>query len=892
MAENRRVSQIPLTPLTPATAQQQREVLGRAVQLLACAADFDAILRQTIAACLPAVGDFGFFDAVVAPGEVRRTVAAHQAPQVEALLAPTRWVAQHHPELNLCALSTGEAALHPAIDEGWYRRIAFDDEHLALLRALAFRSMLTVPVRYRGELVGALTLFMGASGRRHSPDDLALASELALLAAPVVVNARLVQQHERVEAALRHSEERLRMAMDAGQVGIWDWDIVRNQVSWSARVYEMHELPVGADTGGYEGFRSRVHPDDWPRVQGAMQDALAGGAPYEVEFRTLLPGGGLRWISTRSQLVLGADGRPVRMVGASIDTTERTELLAAERRARDDAEAARRRLELLASASSALALSLDTEDTLRTIAQTLVPAIADWCRIDLLDDSGRQHRRISYHRDAERARQALEMAQQLQVASQIEGSMAWCIARREPYYGRFDAPPASEHAALRQFHETFGMHAYYVVPLIARGRTLGGLRVMQAESGRDLTPEDRALVMELGRRAALALDNAHAYAEAEAARRQAEAASRAKDEFLAMLGHELRNPLAPIANALELMARRDPASHLEERRIIGRQVAHLSRLIDDLRDVSRITQGKVELQRQPVDMRVIVAHALEQTQPVFERRAQAPAVALPAQPAWVSGDVVRLTQVLCNLLINAAKFTPPDGRVELRVQTLAGWVEVAVQDSGRGIAPQLLPQVFDLFVQGRQSLDRQTGGLGLGLAIVRMLVEMHGGSVSAASDGEGCGSCFTVRLPAIEDRPGVPEEPAASRATPASGGLRLLVVDDNVDAGETLAELLRVLGFEVRCAPDGESALALLENYRPHLGLLDIGLPGLDGYQLASMLRADARTRDMRLVALTGYGTEADRARALASGFDEHLVKPAAADRLFETLERLLGVRF
>ncbi|MBC5767189.1 ATP-binding protein [Ramlibacter albus] len=553
------------------------------------------------------------------------------------------------------------------------------------------------------------------------------------------------------------------------------------------------------------------------------------------------------------------------------------------------AESARKRLELLANASSALARSLDVEDTLRTIATTLVPAVADWCRIDLLDDAGVQHRRISYHSDPQRAERALALARELQVSPDARGSMAWCIREREPSYGRFDEPPVSEDPALRRFNEAFGMRAFYVVPLVARGRTLGALRVTQAESGRDLGEQDCALILELGQRAALALDNAHAYADADTARRQAEAASRAKDEFLAMLGHELRNPLAPIATALELMARRDAASHVEERRIIERQVRHLSRLIDDLLDVSRITQGKVELKREPVDLRVVVAHAIEQTQPIFKGRAAPAELRLPAGPVMVQGDAVRLTQVVCNLLVNAAKFTPAQGRIAVRVALAGGEAVVEVEDTGRGIGADLLPQVFELFVQGRQSIDRQSGGLGLGLAIVRMLVERHGGRVAASSDGEGRGSRFTVTLPAIEAGAAtVANEPAAPANAPS--GLRLMIVDDNADAAETLAELLRVVGCEVRCAGDGDSALRLLDEYRPQLALLDIGLPGYDGYELATRMRGDPRTSGMKLVALTGYGRDNDRQRALAARFDEHLVKPVEADRLFRTLSGLLGV--
>jgi len=467
--------------------------------------------------------------------------------------------------------------------------------------------------------------------------------------------------------------------------------------------------------------------------------------------------------------------------------------------------------------------------------------------------------------------------------------MSWVIATGQSHYGHYLSAAELADPALSLYTRTFGMNAHYVLPLVTRGRTIGAMAVLQAESGRDLDEDDRALILELARRAALALDNARLYAEAGAARRQAEAGNRAKDEFLAMLGHELRNPLAPIATALELMARREPQAAVQERRIIGRQVAHLSRLIDDLLDISRITQGKIRLARETVDLRTVAAHALETTRPLFEQHAHGPRVQLPPQPVWVDGDAVRLAQVLCNLLVNAAKFTPSEGRVTLVLETVQGQAVLRVEDSGCGIAPELLPQVFGLFVQGRQDIDRRAGGLGLGLAIVQSLVGLHGGTVEAASAGEGQGSCFTVRLPVV---PGPAVEPATAGAqtgsAPAPGAGSILVVDDNTDAAETLADLLQMSGYEVRTAGDARAALAALQAFRPAVALLDIGLPDIDGYALAGQVRALPEHAAIKLVALTGYGRDHDRTQALAASFDEHMVKPVSVDQLLLVIERLL----
>jgi signal transduction histidine kinase len=377
-------------------------------------------------------------------------------------------------------------------------------------------------------------------------------------------------------------------------------------------------------------------------------------------------------------------------------------------------------------------------------------------------------------------------------------------------------------------------------------------------------------------------------AAASAARRQAETASRTKDEFLAMLGHELRNPLAPIVTALRLMEMRPDERNTKERQVIERQVAHLSRLVDDLLDISRITRGKIELHLERTNLATVVARTLEMTQPAIERRVRPIEVELPPEPVFVVGDAVRLTQVLCNLVTNAVRHTSNDGRIVLRVREANRMVEISVEDFGSGIAPDLLPRVFELFAQGQQSIDRRAGGLGLGLAIVKALVELHGGSVSAASEGANQGSIFVVRLPSAEAAALTESRPDPRSAASVGGGERILVVDDNADAAETLAILLRSAGYEVRTEADADAALAATETFLPELAVLDIGLPGMDGYELANRLRTNSRTRGVKLIALTGYGRDADRERAMRSGFDVHLVKPAHAERLLEEVATLL----
>jgi PAS domain S-box-containing protein len=369
--------------------------------------------------------------------------------------------------------------------------------------------------------------------------------------------------------------------------------------------------------------------------------------------------------------------------------------------------------------------------------------------------------------------------------------------------------------------------------------------------------------------------------------RRAEEANQAKDAFLAMLGHELRNPLWPITTALELMRRKDAAAHARERTIIERQVDHMVRLVDDLLDVSRITRGRVTLERRPVALAQAVAKAIEMASPLLEARRHRLTTDVP-RDLVVDGDEHRLAQVFGNLLTNAAKYTPPGGAVDVTAAREGARVRVVVRDSGVGIDPELLPHVFDLFTQGTRTIDRTDGGLGLGLTIVRSLVDLHGGAVMAASDGPGRGAELVVTLPLLAAAPAPVEPPAA--AGPVGPRRRVLVVDDNRDAADALALILRDAGHEVGVAYDGPQALDLALDLRPEVALLDLGLPVMDGFELAGRLQArDPAPR--LLVAITGYGQDSDRARTAAAGFDEHLVKPVEPAAIVHLVEARLAGR-
>ena len=388
-----------------------------------------------------------------------------------------------------------------------------------------------------------------------------------------------------------------------------------------------------------------------------------------------------------------------------------------------------------------------------------------------------------------------------------------------------------------------------------------------------------ALDITENRRAQEALEN---QAQAlEAATRQAQEASRVKDEFLAMLGHELRNPLAPIVMTLELMRQEGTTSADVE--LLARQVRHLVRLVDDLLDVSRIARGLVELKCSDVKLAMVVNRALEMTGPLIEQRGHR--IISDLGPAMVHGDPDRLAQVVANLITNAAKYSEVGTQIRIRTERAGGVAKVSVADDGVGIAPGMLEEVFDAFVQQRQTLARSEGGLGLGLAIVKGLVEAHQGKVFAHSEGVGRGSTFVIELPAIDGPTPRPDVAGRlERRRPLARSRRVLVVDDNRDAASALERVLEALGQVVAVAHDGPSALREATRFEPEIALLDIGLPGMDGYGLAAELRT---ARDLRLVAITGYGQPRERQRSRAAGFEEHLVKPLDIEQLAALLERL-----
>jgi signal transduction histidine kinase/DNA-binding response OmpR family regulator len=570
---------------------------------------------------------------------------------------------------------------------------------------------------------------------------------------------------------------------------------------------------------------------------------------------------------------------------------ERLALVAAEA-ARRAAEENTRRSSFLARASRALGDSLDAEVSTRTLLKLVVPSLGCMALVMTMGDSHEGTRTTSCVCTAEgESRIAASDLGLLPPAVQDAIGRALGSKMRVD----LDASVLSALVALDTDAATPvpppGLGA--VLPLTIGNRLLGALLVAT-----DVAPHEWSALDDLADRAAVAFENVRLYRSLEAEiveRRQAEnklqQSNRRKDEFLAMLSHELRNPLAPIRNAVEVIRRIAPADPRLTRAndVMDRQVNHMTRLVEELLDVARISQGKIALHLEPVDLLGVIAHSIETVRPMIDARGHALTLVLPDQAVWMRGDFARLSQIVANLLNNAAKYTEDGGLIQLSLAVEEdGMAVIRVRDNGIGIDDELLPHVFDLFEQGKRTLDRAQGGLGVGLTLVQRLVEMHNGRVAADSAGPGKGAEFRVYLPCLVEVGAAPLVPEQGNA-PASTGCRVLVVDDNHDAAESIAMFLGMLGHEVKTVSDGLQALASAPVYAPRVVVLDIGLPGLDGYEVARRLRKLPQTQGSMLVAVTGYGSKADQARAFEAGFDLHLVKPADPCALSDAISAWLA---
>jgi PAS domain S-box-containing protein len=536
----------------------------------------------------------------------------------------------------------------------------------------------------------------------------------------------------------------------------------------------------------------------------------------------------------------------------------------------------------LADASAALAELTDYRSTLQKVAELAVPLFADWCAVDVLEADGAIRRLALTHADAAKRRLADELRARYPPQPADSGSAMKVLRTGESEWRQSvpdslleDAARDGDHLALLR---QLGLRCYFSVPLRSRTRTLGVLTCAMAGSGRTYSASDLAIAEDLAHRAVIAIENASLLATLQ------EADSR-KDEFLAMLAHELRNPLAPIRNAVQIFRGKAPAT--PELRwateVIERQVHQMTRLVDDLLDVSRITRGKIELRKERVELAAVIDSAVEASRPLIEKWGHELTVEVPPLPIHVEADPTRLAQVVSNLLNNAAKYTDQGGSIGLTAEQQGDDAVIRVKDTGAGIPSEMLHRIFDMFTQVDHTLERSEGGLGIGLTLVQQLVEMHGGAVEARSAGLGQGSEFVVRLPVAGEAER--SRTAAGETLLASAACRILVVDDNRDAADSLGMLLRMIGNEVHTAYDGLEAVGAAATFQPDVIVLDIGLPKLNGYEAARQIRAQPGGAGRVLIALTGWGQEEDRLRSREAGFDHHITKPVE----FSILKKLLA---
>jgi signal transduction histidine kinase/DNA-binding response OmpR family regulator len=543
--------------------------------------------------------------------------------------------------------------------------------------------------------------------------------------------------------------------------------------------------------------------------------------------------------------------------------------------ARAAAEVARHSSELIALASRELSASLKLESSMERLLEVLVPNVGG-CALLSVETAGR---------DVTLYRQDREPAREIDLASLPPPVRR---AMKEVCSGGYVLEIRVEPVRAGQWPEA--LRYAHVLPLKIAERTIGAfvLGVISPESA----PLDERGLLEIATRAAIAFDNAELYssleremARAKHAEEKLQEANRRKDEFLAMLSHELRNPLAPIVSAAQVLAKIAPNDTRIAwvREVVERQVTHLAGLVDDLLDVSRITQGKITLNREAVELGKVLEHSIEIVRPLFDSKRHALSVNASDTPVWVFGDFSRLSQIFSNVLHNAAKYTSEGGSIELAVSVDRGNVAVRVRDNGIGIDAQFLPHVFEVFTQGYRGLDRSQGGLGVGLAVVRRLVELHQGEVNVQSDGPGLGTEVSVKLPCISEV--VPHAGVQTVQVSRQTGKRILVVDDNADAAESIAVFMRIEGHEVKTVTDAMQALACLQVFAPQVAIVDIGLPGMNGYELAAGIRASKTLSRPLLIALTGYGQAEDFDRSREAGFDHHFVKPADLKQIQATID-------
>ncbi len=701
--------------------------------------------------------------------------------------------------------------------------VGLDPRFAAVADALGIQADATLPLLVGGRELGVISFIFPEPQRFDAADDAYLRA-VAEQCAQTLERARLFEAEHaareelaRANTEARAAAERVQLALAAGAIiGTWDWDLQRECITVDEQFAESFGLDAALGRTGLtmETVIATVHPDDLPGVRHAIAEAIARGGPYSREYRVRGLDGTYRWIQANGRVDHAADGTPLRFPGVLLEVGQRRAL-----------EAER--------------------DQATQLLRAFVDAVPG----------------VVYAKDRDG-----RMLVANRGVSELLGKPP------EAYLGKTDVESLDrkDQAAAVMATDRRIMESGTPESLEEEVSFPDGRRAVWLSTKAPFRDADGQVIGLIGSSIDITVRKAAEQALIEAGRR--------RNEFLAMLGHELRNPLAPIVAAVKLMELKGGDAFLRERAVIGRQATHLSRLVDDLLDVSRFLRGKIEIRRELTDVAAVVGQALESVADLIEQHQHSVHVQVP-EHLVVFGDATRLTQLLVNLLTNAAKYTPTGGRLGVEVTRDDGHVVIRVSDNGIGMTPEFLATVFEPFTQAPQSSDRKSGGLGLGLSIVRTITAAHGGSVTADSAGEGQGSEFVVRLPLSavdtsgEAGPGV----ADARVLVAR---RVLVVDDNVDAADALAATLELCGHVTQVAYDAAAALATVETFTPDVALLDLGLPGIDGYELGKRLRSHPQLASIRIVAVSGYGQASDRQRTRDAGFDDHFTKPVALDAL------------
>ncbi|MCX4173128.1 MULTISPECIES: PAS domain S-box protein [Paraburkholderia] len=633
-----------------------------------------------------------------------------------------------------------------------------------------------------------------------------------------------VSAHQLAQKELQESRDVLSLAMRGARMGAWSHESKSGKFWWSRELEALAGFAEGRFAKMPGGFFELIHPGDLIALNEAVDHAVKSGDDYVAEFRFLHASGDWCWMEGRGRATYDRQGEPLTIYGLGIDITER----------KDAQTVLLRQAAIFEHLSDAI-------------------VITD-LRGNITDFNAGGERVLGYRRREVLGKpiamfyppeDALRIRREVLAALAADGT--W---RRELTFVRRDG--------------TRGVCETVVKPLAnARGDIYGAVSVSRDITGRRRAEQQlQRLNLELSK------------------------ADRRKDEFLATLAHELRNPLAPMRNVLEILRLKEFADPQLSwsRDVFDRQLQHMTHLVDDLLEVSRITQGKLELRKQRLELARAMQSAMEAARPTVQASAHHLSVTLPREPLYLDADPTRLSQMILNLLNNAAKYTPPGGSISLAAEREGDEAVIVVRDSGIGIPREHLDSVFEMFSQLAPALERSQGGLGIGLALVRGLAELHGGTVAAFSNGPGTGSEFVIRLPLSK---ATPEQSESSPAEmPRTAGLRVVIVDDNADAADSLAMVLELEGHEVRTAGDGIAGLELIGEFAPQAVILDIGLPRLNGYELARRIRHDHQDADILLIAVTGWGQQQDKQTAEEAGFDHHFTKPVDPRELQRVLSR------